>query len=86
MTFFTYFKISNDNVKSKIKNMIKLKYSTPVRNGACKLKISKSIFGRIKFGLGIKAYNKQTILKYKSCQKQRVKRGCRKIYKKIIPL
>lgn len=78
-------KISNDNVRRKIKNMIKIKPSTSVRNGARKLKIPKSTFGRIKLGLGIKAYKKQTVPKYKSGQKQRAKRGCRKIYKKIIP-
>src|SRR5689334_12224127 len=75
-------KISTNKMQQSIKTIIKRQPSLSIRNGANKLAISKSTFGRIKLhNLGMKAYKKQTVPKYEETQKKRAKAGCRKIYK-----
>ena len=77
-------KVGNIKVRNKIKQIIKRNPNLSVREGARKVKISKSAFHNIKLHkLGIKAYKKQTVPKYASDQEQRAKKACKKLHKRI---
>ena len=71
---------------AKVKKIVERKPDISVRQIARKLKISKSyVHEIIKKDLNLKVFKKKVVPKYIKDQKQRAKKNCLKIYRKLIP-
>lgn len=78
--------VATPKLEAKIRSIFTNDPGLSVRNAASRVGASKSTVGRLKLlKLGFRARKKKKAPKYKGDQAERAKKGCREIYRKILP-